>query len=623
MKIIRPAGVIFFSVVLILIIVFNLFFLDIFIKNTLIKIGEEIFKAKVEIKSVDIKLLKSRMEIKELKIADKDNEFKNIFEAEKIVFDYEFVPLLTKKVIIDNIELAGFATGTKREKSGRLPEKRIKEIEKKEKKQNKENKIFNALVDKVGLIAEKEIKKLPLTKTIDKAISIKDKKIEDLIKKEELESYKVIISSKTKISETKNNIENKINSLNIQKRTDEIKKKVDKIKEVKIVGAADIPMATAKLKELDEIKNEVNLVKKDVDSIKSESEEFIKFTGNIPKEINLAKEKDIQMIMAKMDLDILNAKDIETALIGPIWKSRIDRILHIINTVNKYIPAGKNTKKKRYYEVVRKKGTDIHFIADNPSFWIKNIKISKSDKADGLGISGQITDLCFEQNIINKPCVIELVGKKDNKFFNAFLKIDRIDNIKDIYLIKVYGLTTDEIGLKNVDYGNIKFINGFVNAEVKANMDDNKIKIDGDINISGIRFDANDKQDILFTVLSSIENMKVVFNAIAIDSKIEFNVNSDILSRIEQALKKVYGKKIQEAHNEIEKQIGNLTKSENEILNKLSQQSLIDIKNKINELTKNTNSLDTYIENIKNEITKKINDTQKGTTDKVLKGIFK
>ncbi len=623
MRIIRPAGLIFFSVLLIMIVLFNIFFLDTMVKKTFINSGEEIFKSVVDIKKVDVQLLRSRLEIHGVQIADKDNEFKNLFEAEKIVFDYEFIPLLMKKVIIDNIELSGFATGTKRGKSGKLPEKRIKEIEKKEEKTKKENKVFAGISAKIKDKANNEIKKLPVTRTIDKAINLKDKKIEDLIKKEDTQSYKTIIQSKSRIEESKQQIENKINILNIEKRSEEIKQKADSFKSIKVSGVSDIPAAQAKLKELDAIKNEINSIKKDVDSIKNEVDQFVKFTANIPDDIQNAKDNDIQIIMSKMDLDVLNAKDIETAIVGPIWKSRIDKLFQIISFVNKHIPEGKKTKKKGYYQVVRKKGTDFHFLADKPSFWIKNIKMSKSDKTDGIGISGKITDLCFEQNLINKPCIAELNGKKQNKTIGVSIKIDRISDINDVYLIKASGFSTEDAGLNSMDYGNVKFVNGSIDAYIKANMDEKKIKIEGNVDISRIKFDASDKQDILFTVLSSIESMKININAVAVEPDFSISITSDILNKLDAALKKVYGKKMQEARAEIEKQLNNLIKNENDKLNQLSKQSTMDLKNKVSDITKNTQSLDTYVDNIKKDIIKKIGDTQKGTTDGVLKGMFK
>ena len=623
MKIIRPTGIIFFTVFLALIIIFNIFFLNSTVKKILINTGEQIFRAVVEISKVDIKLTKSRIEIAGIKIADKDNEFKNLFEVEKIVFDYEFIPLLKKKIIIDDIELTGFATGTKRQKSGKLSEKRIKEIEKKEKKQKQENKLFNGIVKKINDKSSGEIKKLPITKTINTAINLKDKNINDLIKKEDLESYKTIVNSKTKIENSKKDIENKLNSLNFDKRSDELKQKADSFKSVKISGVADIPSAQAKIKELDSLKNEVNSIKKEIETVKNDSEQLIKFTGNLPGEIKSAKDKDIQNIMSKMKLDILNAKDIETALIGPVWKSRIDKIFQIISLVNKYIPEGKKTKKKSYNEIVRKKGIDYIFISKQPSFWIKNIKISKSNKSDGVGISGKITDLCFEQILINKPCIAELNGKRDSKSINALIKIDRRQDINDLYQLKISGFNTDDMGFNNIDYGNIKFLNGVVSADLKANMDEQKINIDGNVNISNIKFDAQDKQDILYLIISSIDNMNIDFNAIAKESNFEFSVNSDILNKIDSGLKKLYGKKMQEARETVEKNIDNFIKNDKDGLNKTASQATGEIKNKINELSKKSQVLDGYIDGIKNELLKKITDTQKGSAGDMIKGLFK
>ncbi|HPD18870.1 MAG TPA: TIGR03545 family protein, partial [Candidatus Goldiibacteriota bacterium] len=585
------------------------------VKSLIINAGEGIFKAVVEVKSVDVQIAKSRIEIKGLKIADKDNEFRNLFETEKIVFDYEFVPLLKKKVIIDDVELIGMATGTKREKSGKLPPKKIKKIEKKEQKEKKDNKLFADLNKKISDKAGSEIKKLPVTKTVDKVIDLKDKKIEDFIKKEDMESYKTIISSKIEIEEMKKDIENKINNLNIEKRSEEIKKKADGIKSIRISSAADIPVAQEKLKELETIKGEVNAIKQDINSVKTESERLVKFTVNVPGNVKSAKDKDVQAIMSKMDFNILNAKDIETALIGPAWKSRIDKILSIMSLVDKYVKPGKQNKKKGYYEVVRNKGTDIQFIADKPSFWIKQIKISKSDKTDGLGISGKISNLCFEQNLINKPCIAELSGKKGGKSLNVSIKINRINDVNDVYSIRVAGFSTEDMGLNSADYGNIRFIDGVVDSDINAIFMENQIKIDGNLGISKVRFDASDKQDIVYSVISSIENVKIGFNAVASDSNLKFNVTSDILNKIDSALKKVYGEKVQEAKDEIEKRITDVVKNENEALNKISKQSVSDVKGRIDELSKNAGSLDAYVDNVKNEILKKIKDAQKGSLD--------
>lgn len=623
MKIIRPAGIIFFSVFLSVFIVFNIFFLDATVKKLLISIGEEIFQSVVEIKKADVQLMKSKIEIQGLQIADKNNEFKNLFESEKIIFDYQFVPLLKKKVIIDNIELMGFATGTKRVKSGKLPPKRIKEITEKNEKTRKKNKLFDEISKKVGDKAKNEIKKLPVTKAVDKVVNLKDKKIEDIIKKEDLESYKTIMQSKSAVEESRKIIENKINSLKIEKRSEEIKQKADGFKSVKVSDVSDIPAAQEKLKELDSIKNEVNSIKKEVDLIKNETNQFVKYTMSIPDEIRAAKDKDIQGIMAKMDIDILNAKDIETAIVGPIWKSRIDKLFLVISFVNKYMPPGKKAKKKGYYEVVRKKGTDFRFVADKPSFWIKNIRFLKSDKTDGLGISGRITDLCFEQSLINKPCIAELSGKKENKTISISIKIDRTVDINDVYSIRALGFSTEEAGLNSMDYGNVKFVNGSVDANIMANMDEKKIKIEGNIDISRIKFDATDKQDILFAILSSVESMKINISAIAVDPDFNISVTSDILNRLDAALKKVYGKKMQEARAEVEKRLNGIIKNESEALDKQVNQSTADLGNKVNGLTNNTRSLDSYIDNIKNDIMKKISDSQKGTTDGVLKGLFK
>lgn len=622
-KIIRPAGFIFFSVILILIIVFNLFFLDNFVKKSLINIGEGIFKAKFEIKKVDIKLLESKIEISGLSIADKDNEFKNLFSADKIIFDFEFIALLKKKIIIDDIQITGFATGTKREKSGKLPEKRLKEIEKKDKKTKKENKFLEDIKQKAEDKVKNEMKNIPVVKTINSAVSLKDKKIADIIKKEDLESYKVIIKSKESFEQNKNILIEKRNEINIEKRINEIKTKADGLKNIKVSGLQDVPVAQEKIKELDNMKSEINLIKKQVQDIKNESEGLITRVNCLKNDIKAAKEKDNQLIMSKLNFDILNAKDIESAIIGPVWKSRIDKILQIIKLVDKYIPEGKKAKKKGYTEIKRMNGTDVKFISDTPSFWIKKVKISKSDKSDGIGNSGQITDLCFEPYLINKPCIIDLSGTKNKKLLRTLIKINRIDSINDYYLLEAKGSSAGDFGLDNINYGNVKFESAMVNSIVEIKVKENLIKINGKINILNPKFKAEDTNDMVYTVISSLENININIEVISSDSGLSFNINSDILNSLDKALKKIYGKKIEEAKDNLNKQIENLIKSENGEFNKITKRGIEEVKEKLNVSDNEIKNVDVYIDNIKDELLKKIKDSQKESTDGVIKGLFR
>ena len=85
-----------------------------------------IFNAKTDIAKVDLQIFKSSLEVRGLEQANKDAPMKNLFEIDKINFDFNLTELLRGKFDAENMEVTGVALGTDRKTSGALPEKKQK-----------------------------------------------------------------------------------------------------------------------------------------------------------------------------------------------------------------------------------------------------------------------------------------------------------------------------------------------------------------------------------------------------------------------------------------------------------------------------------------------------------------
>ena len=107
-------------------------FTDLILKIGLKSAFQGIFKAKVDIGYLHLDYMESSMTIKNLVVADKNAPMKNLFQFDSIVFDIDINRMLEKSIVIDEIEAAGFATGTERKTSGELV------VKKKEKNENKQ-----------------------------------------------------------------------------------------------------------------------------------------------------------------------------------------------------------------------------------------------------------------------------------------------------------------------------------------------------------------------------------------------------------------------------------------------------------------------------------------------------
>ena len=101
-------------------------FKNIVVKKAMVSAMQGIFNAKTDIAKVDLQIFKSSLEVRGLEQANKDSPMKNLFEIDKINFDFNLTELLRGKFDAENMEVTGVALGTDRKTSGALPEKKQK-----------------------------------------------------------------------------------------------------------------------------------------------------------------------------------------------------------------------------------------------------------------------------------------------------------------------------------------------------------------------------------------------------------------------------------------------------------------------------------------------------------------
>src|SRR5262245_51248425 len=82
-------------------------FLDPFVKWAIIKGGEGVFGARVNVESATLSLRKSSLRIRGMQVADKSEPMKNLFQFDDAAFDIRTLPILEKKAIIDEMALTG------------------------------------------------------------------------------------------------------------------------------------------------------------------------------------------------------------------------------------------------------------------------------------------------------------------------------------------------------------------------------------------------------------------------------------------------------------------------------------------------------------------------------------
>ena len=101
----RKKGLLFLSVLFLLSFLLFLLLSDRWLEKRMELFGSSIVGAKVEFEGVDFSLLKLRMKWDSLRITNPDNTWRNLFETGYAEFDFDAFPLISKKYIIEKLEV--------------------------------------------------------------------------------------------------------------------------------------------------------------------------------------------------------------------------------------------------------------------------------------------------------------------------------------------------------------------------------------------------------------------------------------------------------------------------------------------------------------------------------------
>jgi uncharacterized protein (TIGR03545 family) len=615
----RKKGLIYAGVILAVVVIFEVFFMNMLVKMAIVGTGKMIFGAKVDVKSVSIDVFKSKLDIRGLVVADKSKEYKNLFEVSDIDIDIMVLPLLEKKFIVDDISVVDLVLGTDRTTSGFLPVREVKKAEKK--KADSTPNFASKLMDSAKDKAKDEIKQIPASKLAD----LKDMKNIDYkqyVKKENLESYKAAQTAKENINTAKAKADASIKSVDADAKIKAARESLNKVKETKISGVADIAKGQQALTELDNIKKSTDELLKSVNNAKEDSQALITVSKSSVDSINAAKDKDVQDVMSKVNINVLDSKNVEKSLIGPVWYDRISKMLQFADMANKYIPVSKKKAKKQRV-VARGAGREIVFLEGTryPSFWIKKTSLSTSGSGKSqYAMKGEIDDIAIEQSVIGKPLTFTLSLDNPSQTIKLNGSINHMDGRNDSITAEVSNLPASAAGLDKVDFGNIKIKSANTAYEMDLKSTEEALELNGKIKEKNVEFTSPDANNIAFQALSGLDAFNVNIAMKNSDKNSDISVTSDIADRLKKALDKIYGKKISEAKASAKKAVEDAVKDEVKSVTGLGDSASADSNKQVKGLNDKVAGLQSEVDKAKNDITAKM---AGGSKSNVLKGLFK
>ncbi|MBN1596195.1 TIGR03545 family protein [candidate division FCPU426 bacterium] len=440
-------------VVIALVVVFNIFFLDMLVKRGLVAAGEMAFGAKVEIASLNLSLTRPAIRLQGLRVANKEQPMTNLFEVDALRGNLQPLPLLAKKVIIQDMSVEGVRWGTARKSSGALPPKKQKAIAKKQAGP------MAKLAAKLKGRAEAEWQSLPAWDSIQKAKNqMQSLSVDKVVNPSELQTLKAVEPLKQEYQQKAGDYEKRLQGLDVQPKINSLKNTAQALQGIKVANPQDALAAKDKIAGAQKEIQSLQELNRTLQGLKQDAERDFSQAANLGQRFQELKDRDFKALMGKLELPTLSTGNLLRALVGSAWLNKIYRMVDLAGLARRYLPAKKDKAKKSVR--TRMHGQDVSFPVANrpPGFHIIKMSLTGSTGGEGktnepLDFSGVITDITSEPALVGRPTKAEIKGRQGTRSLGIRVVLDHLAEVpKDSVAISLKGMKASGLQLPKSDY---------------------------------------------------------------------------------------------------------------------------------------------------------------------------
>ena len=506
--IIRKKAVVILSIVIGLVIIFNLFFLNNVIKTLVTKGLETTFQTTIELDSARLKINPFGVVIHNLKIVDRDNPHLYQFESNRIDIALQLSELLNKRFIINKIHVLDIETATQRKFSQKqsnqpMSQKKVdassnnqesdseqqQTVSKHDADQKKKEAAFNDILSHVDLSGK------------DYAVKLADQFKQD---QQKLTEFLSLDANKKTVKSLNGSLDNMLDSL---KKAD--LKNIDQLKT-----------------NLKTIKNDANAVRQDLVIKKAHVAKMVIAQKKSVEKINTYFDQDYERLKQTIKLETYQSGNLSETLLKEKFSTQLETYLkytQFTSRIIKNLSSSDHEKKQKE----QKKGTTFEFQPKTPLpyFWIKSLMFSGKNET----FTGKIYHLSTNQKLVGKPIRIQYQDKNKEIFASYF-----IGNV----LTQVYSYTTEPIPLESYSiYGkeenNVMFDSA--HQGIRANLKIVGKNLSGNVHFdtSKIQVSANQsgKLSLSSLIFDTLQHIDQISTTCALSGTIlspEIAISSDI-----------------------------------------------------------------------------------------------
>ena len=516
MKIFRWQGVLAFVLIGGLVGGFLILFLDGMIERAIEEKGSMAAKTRIDIGSLSTSLFAQSVVLTGIEVANPENNMENLVQFETLSLDLDGAQVVSRKIVIDELQAHGIRLNQKRTHPAQLPEA----AEPAQGTQQAGATSQNALPGLGGL-------------------SIKSP--EEILKSEKLETLEAGNRIKKTIEDLKAKWKNKIETdLNPNALKETKQKLADLQNKVKGGGLADIANA---LKDFNTLQKDIQSQISRITSMKSEFEKDLQMAKQQVAYLKNLPQKDFERLKNKYSLNPEGGKNILGSLLEGPLKEKLDKAWKAYKMISPYLNRPSSPAEQEY---VRGKGIDILFAKASPypNFLLKhgNLSLILFDTE----VKGEVRDLSDNQKFYGKPAKMNFQSGK-NEVFDSFTLNVILDKTgpksQDILVVNIQGLSLKNTGRAELK-GGLATITGQLTITDENNLHGKFTAELDNVSLSIPEQKGNELANTIAQSLSTIDRINISIGISGTIENYQLDIKSNLAEIISKAVKNAFAGKM-------------------------------------------------------------------------------
>ncbi len=580
---------------------FAFFRLDLLVKGSIESAVSAATGTKTDISHLRISFIDSSLKIRRLEIASKENPMKNAVELNEIILDFQFLPLLEKRLVVDRFAVTGIQWGTARKTSGELPPE----------PKSKEPGLFSEISEEALTSLQTEFDQLPVAKLTDFEIP---KDPGEILKKIDLASLTAFKDASIEIQGARSQWMGRYQEI----------RDINEYRQMIADGRALVSSAPNNPEEiLSRVQQAQSLIekfqaeKKDLENLMGEFQTDYSKMKSLVEGAQKAVGEDYQRAKALVGFDAFDASAITKMIFGTQWVSRAEQVLRVQNLLRSKLALLSAQGKDEQIQVrPRAKGRDIIFVTPQrkPGFVLAASDFSVNvlnqgrreqiDEHYGL----KLKDLNSNPRLYGKPMTLGMkVELKDRILSSATLDAqwDYTQDVpSDSYRAQVNRIKAESWPVGIPRYFPVKIDSGEAQANVDLQFVGSEMSWVNRVNFSNVKWNFGQVPKsgvlapILFEVFEGAHQFWLSFKLSYKEGRLTFDVLSDLDEKLKDGIGRYLEMRAKEFLARLDREIeARIASAKNQAMQELSkfsgdaEQKLQSVANEVGQYTREAEGL--------------------------------